>query len=127
MATHRILHSLPRAQHRLRSIRPSVVSKQKKTMRTLKAILIFYQKLIIPTLILSGLLGFIGLGITGEFSLKTIGVSYIFLGLLFHYFIYEVRNNNEYYFYYNMGLSRLSLWLITFFLSLIIGLTFILL
>lgn len=96
-------------------------------MRTLKAILIFYQKLIIPTLILSGLLGFIGLGITGEFSLKTIGVSYIFLGLLFHYFIYEVRNNNEYYFYYNMGLSRLSLWIITLFLSLIIGLTFILL
>jgi len=96
-------------------------------MRTLKAILIFYQKLITPTLILSGLLGIIGLGITGEFSLKAIGISYIFLGLLFHYFIYEVRNSNEYYFYYNLGLSRLSLWIITFVLSLIIGLTLIIL
>jgi hypothetical protein len=96
-------------------------------MRMFKTILIFYQKLIIPTLVLSGLLGFIGLGITGVFSLKTIGISYIFLGLLFHYFIYEVRNYNEYYFYYNMGLSRLSLWLITFILSLVIGLIFILL
>lgn len=95
-------------------------------MRILKAILIFYQKLIIPSLILSGLFGFIGLGIAGEFSLKTIGISYVFLGLLFHYFIYEVRNSNEYYFYYNIGLSRLSLWLITFVLNLMIGFIFIL-
>lgn len=94
-------------------------------MRILKAILIFYQKLIVPTLILSGLIGLMGLALFGEFSLKTIGISYIFLGLLFHYFIYEVRNSNEYYFYYNMGLSRLSLWIITFGLSLVIGLIFI--
>lgn len=96
-------------------------------MRTLRAILIFYKKLVIPNLILSGLSGFIGLGIAGDFFLKTIGVSYIILGLLFHYFIYEVRDSNEYYFYYNMGLSRLSLWIITLVLNLIIGLTFILL
>jgi hypothetical protein len=73
----------------------------------------------------SGLLGFIGLGIVGAFSLKTIGISYIFSGLLFHYLIYEVRNRNEYYFYYNLGLSRLILWVVTFVLSLLIGLTFI--
>jgi len=96
-------------------------------MRTFKAILIFYQKLIIPSLIISGLLGFIGFRITGEISLKTIGISYIFFGLLFHYFIYEVRKGNEYYFYYNLGLSRLSLWIITFVLNLIIGLIFMLL
>ncbi len=95
-------------------------------MRILKAILIFYQKLIIPTLILSGLLGLIGLGITGEFSFKAIGISYIILGLMFHYFIYEIRNSNEYYFYYNIGLSRLTLWIITFILNLIIGLIIIL-
>ncbi len=94
-------------------------------MRIIKAILIFYQKLILPTLVLSGLLGLIGFAIAGEFSLKTIGISYIFLGLLFHYFIYEIRNSNEYYFYYNLGLSRLSLWIITFVLSLVIGLIFI--
>lgn len=99
----------------------------KKIMRILRAILFFYKKLAIPSLILSGLSGFIGLGIVGDFFRKTIGVSYIFLGLLFHYFIYEVKNRNEYYFYYNMGLSRLSLWIITFVLNLIIGLTFILL
>lgn len=95
-------------------------------MRLFKAILIFYQKLIIPALILSGLLGSMGLGITGIFSLDGIGISFIFSGPLFHYLIYEVRNSNEYYFYYNMGLSRLSLWIITFTLSLVIGLIFIL-
>lgn len=95
-------------------------------MRLFKAILIFYQKLIIPALILSGLLGFMGLGVTGVFSLEAIGISFMFSGPLFHYFIYEVRNNNEYYFYFNMGLSRLSLWIITFSLSLVIGLILIL-
>ncbi len=96
-------------------------------MRIVKTILIFYQKLIIPTLALSVLLALIGFGITGGFSLTSLGVSYIFLGLLFHYFIYEVENSSEYYFYYNLGLSRLSLWIITFILNLSIGLFFILL
>ncbi len=96
-------------------------------MRILKAILIFYKKLIIPTLILSGLLAFIGMSITGEFSFKTVGISYIILGMLFNYFTYELRDSNEYYFYYNLGLSRLSLWIITFILSLVIGLIFVLL
>jgi hypothetical protein len=96
-------------------------------MRMLRAILIFYQKLFVPALVLSGLLGLIGFGISGVFSLRAIGVSYFFFGLLFHYFIYEVRNFNEYYFYYNLGLSRLSLWLVTLFLNLVIGLIFILL
>lgn len=92
-----------------------------------KAILIFYQKLIIPTLILSGLLGFAGLGINGAFSLASVGVSYIFTGPLFHFFIYEIRNYNEYYFYYNLGLSRISLWVITIILNFVIGFIFILL
>ena len=96
-------------------------------MPILKAILIFYQKLIIPTLLISGLLGVFGMGIIGNFSLKAVGFSYIFIGLFFHYFIYEVRNNNEYYFYYNIGLSKLSLWIATFVLNLLIGLIFIIL
>lgn len=94
-------------------------------MRILKAVLIFYQRLIVPSLIFSGLLGLLGMGITGKFSIKTIGISYIVIGLLFHYFVYEIRNPNEYYFYYNIGLSKLTLWVITLALNLLIGLTFI--
>lgn len=91
-------------------------------MRIVKVLLIFYQKLIIPSLVLSAVIGFVGWVITGEFSFRTVGSSYIILGLLFHYFIYEIRNSNEYYFYYNFGLSKLTLWIASAVLSSIIGL-----
>ncbi len=87
-------------------------------MRIIKAIWFFYRKLIIPALVSSVA---IGLGIGGVFYAKTIGVTYLFLSLLFHYFIYEVKNKNEYYFYYNLGLSRLTLWGITFVLGLMVS------
>lgn len=96
-------------------------------MRVLKAILLFYQKLVIPSLIVSGLLGLVAYGVSGQLSLKTIGFSYIITSLLFHYFIYEVMYSDEYYFYYNLGLSRLNLWIITLVLSLLIGVLFMLL
>jgi hypothetical protein len=94
-------------------------------MRIFKAILIFYQKIFFPTLIFSGLLGLLIFGLTEELSLKAIGSAYILSGFLFHYFMYEIRSANEYYFYYNMGLSRLSLWIGTFILNLAIGFIFI--
>ena len=75
---------------------------------------------------MTGLIGLIGYGITGEFSFKALGISYVIFALLFHYFVYEIKNVNEYYFYYNIGLSRLTLWAATLVLSLIIGLIFIL-
>ncbi len=94
-------------------------------MRIVTSILLFYKKLITPTLAVSILLGFIGAGVTGDFSLKPIGVSYIFIGLLFHYIIYEIRNPNEYYFYFNIGLSKNLLWICTLIINLIIGLILI--
>jgi hypothetical protein len=96
-------------------------------MRIVKAIVIFYQKLIVPTLIFSGLLGLTAGALSGEYSLKFMGASYIFSAPLFHYFICEVRDDNEYYFYYNLGLSKLILWMISMGLSLVIGLIFLVL
>lgn len=96
-------------------------------MRLVRAIWVFYQKIIVPTLILSLLFGLIGLGIIGEFSLETVGISYIILGSLFHYFVYEMISHQEYYFYYNMGLSRRMLWMTTFIFNSIIGTTLIVL
>ena len=95
-------------------------------MRIIKAILIFYQRLIVPALFLSGLLSLLGGAVSGGFSFQALGFSYIITAPLFHYFIYEIGNSNEYYFYYNMGLSRLVLWIATLALSIIIGLIFIL-
>ena len=95
-------------------------------MQIVKAIFLFYRKLIIPSLVFSLFIGFIGLKTEGLNFLNTVGISFIFSGLLFHYFIYEVWNNKEYYFYFNLGLSRYILWLITFIFHLSIGLTIIL-
>jgi len=94
-------------------------------MRILTGILIFYKKLVVPTLILSTLLGIMGSSISSEFSLRGIGLAYILLSPLFHYFIYEIRNPNEYYFYYNLGLSKYMLWGATLLLSTLIGLIFL--
>ncbi len=56
------------------------------------------------------------------FSHKIIGLAYIFCTPLTHFLVYEVRNSNEYYFYYNLGLSKITLWACTVVVSIIIGL-----
>ena len=89
-------------------------------MNVLKAIAIFYQKLIIPTLAFSIIINLFGVLVVGSFSFKTLGISYVLLGLLFQFFIYEIGYPEEYYFYFNLGLSKYALW----FSNLFIGLTF---
>jgi hypothetical protein len=96
-----------------------------KTMKIIISILIFYKKLIVSSFITALCMGFLGLILFNEYSFKFVGISYIFISLLFHYFVYEVRNYNEYYFYFNLGLSRSLLWGITLLFSIAIGLIFI--
>jgi hypothetical protein len=98
-------------------------------MRIAYCIWIFYKKLILPTVVVSTLLGLLLYPNTETIasSLKWSGISYLLLTPVFHYFIYEVRNPNEYYFYYNMGLSKLVLWISTTIFGSILGLIIILL
>lgn len=97
-------------------------------MRIFFCIWVFYKKLILPTVVVSALFGLILYPNTETISssMKWSGISCIFLTPVFHYFIYEIRNPNEYYFYYNMGLSKLVLWISTTILGLILGLLIIL-
>lgn len=90
-------------------------------MRKIKGVLVFYGKLLVPSIAISMAIGFLGFLITGKFSFTTVGLGYIFIALLFHYFIYEIRNQDEYYFYRNIGISRLALWISTFAISVFIG------
>lgn len=95
-------------------------------MRIAKGIWLFYRKLILSALIISLAFAFLVALLTGSnFSFNFVGIAYIFFAPLFHYFIYEVRNVNEYYFYHNIGLSRLSLWISTLAISIGIGLIFL--
>lgn len=89
-------------------------------MRIFWLILNFYKKLIIPTLGSSLAITFFSLVYEYSFT-EIFGLSYIFMAVLFHFFTYEVTYPNEYYFYYNLGLSKIILYATTFIISFIIG------
>jgi hypothetical protein len=82
----------------------------------------FQQKLVFPTFCVA-----IGIGIAGYFMvwstpiIEGTGFGYILAGPLTHYFIYEVRNTNEYYFYYNAGINKIALYCSTTTINTLIG------
>ncbi|HZJ74656.1 MAG TPA: hypothetical protein VFC87_07620 [Perlabentimonas sp.] len=90
-------------------------------MRKTKSVLVFYNKLLVPSVAIVIVIWFMGFLFSGKFSFRTIGLGYILVALLFHYFIYEIRSSNEYNFYRNIGISRLALWIATLAISVFIG------
>ncbi|MBL4746952.1 MAG: hypothetical protein JKY08_11385 [Flavobacteriaceae bacterium] len=100
-------------------------------MKIIITLLTFYKKLIIPasiTAVLNGYsFGYIAVltrADKGEsislFSTGAAAVSYLIFSLAFQYFVYECKNANEYYFYYNLGLNKTLLWISNLTISLII-------
>jgi hypothetical protein len=93
-----------------------------KFKRMLASVAAFQQKLILPTFCVA-----LGIGIAGYFMIwstplvKGTGFGYILAGPLTHYFIYESRNENEYYFYFNIGLTKMMLYASTVILNLMFG------
>jgi hypothetical protein len=55
------------------------------------------------------------------FSSEAAAGSCFVFSLFFQYIIYETKNPNEYYFYYNLGLSKYILWFSNFIFSLILS------
>jgi hypothetical protein len=101
-------------------------------MNIIITLLIFYKKLIIPASIIAVLSGFSygALAILifpskGEsnslFSTGAASVFYLIFSLVFQYFVYEHKNANEYYFYYNLGLNKYILWISNLIISLMIA------
>lgn len=94
-------------------------------MRIVHGLYFFYQKLIIPSLVLSIVLSYFTME-RSNFYVGT-GISFVFLTPTFHYFTYEIKNPNEYYFYHNLGLSKLVLWTNTIIISIFFGLILVML
>ncbi|MBB4805995.1 hypothetical protein HNP38_001267 [Chryseobacterium defluvii] len=84
-------------------------------MKNLTILQIFYGKLLIPTVLFSLLI----ISLTG-FSYQNFGLCFFLIFPLLHYFVYEVRLKNEYYFYANFGFSKRLLWISTLVISLIV-------
>lgn len=93
-------------------------------MRSAKGLYLFYRKILFPALLFSALLSVFGMTVAGFFI--GIGIAFIFLLPMFHYLVYEIKCPNEYFFYHNLGLSKLSLWVSTMLVGLTVGLTFLL-
>jgi len=91
-------------------------------LRLLKNIIVFQRKIFFLSYIIS-----IGVGLLFGGELTTIGLSFFIIAPFTQYFLYEMNNKNQYYYYYNLGLSKLSLWISTLIISLINLLVLILL
>lgn len=82
----------------------------------------FQQKLILATFCVA-----LGIGIAGYFMIWSAPIiqgtayGYFLAGPMVHYYLYDLRNPNEYYFYANAGLSKTCLYLTTAGLNLGIG------
>lgn len=50
---------------------------------------------------------------------KTIGIYYLVIAPIVHYWVYDIHNKNVYYFYFNLGLDHLRLWTSTFLIALL--------
>ena len=88
-------------------------------MKIFIALWIFYKKLILPSLALSILLAIIFFGPVKIIS--GTGIAYMFVTPFFHFLLYDLARPTEYYFYYNLGVSKLLLWVSSIIASLIVG------
>jgi len=96
-----------------------------ENIRIIRIFWVFYIKLFFPSIIVALL---ISLPIyLSSFSLTPVGISYIFISPLFHFLTYELRNEKEYYFYFNQGFSKVLLWTLSCIAGLFIGLLLIIL
>jgi len=80
----------------------------------------FHKKIVIPAIAISGVLALFAV----EAYLIFFGIAYFLSAPLMHYFIYEIGNPNEYYFYYNLGFSKFFLWSTTIISAVIVALIF---
>lgn len=79
--------------------------------RLFKAWLIFYKKLILPSLVTALLLAVLYLPVNK--IVQGAALAYIPLSLFYQYIFYDYSRKDEYLFYYNLGLSKRALWLIS--------------
>jgi len=82
-------------------------------VRNFTILWIFYKKILLPALLFSLLISFLL-----PFKVETFGLSFLLIAPALHYFIYELRFKNEYYFYAHSGFSSTFLWAGTLLLSL---------
>lgn len=80
----------------------------------------FQRRIFVPAMILSILSTIFWASTTEAKLFVSFGVSYLFFAPVAHFIVYELSYPYEYYFYNNLGFSRVVLWVITISLATII-------
>ena len=93
-------------------------------MRLILGIWLFYIKIFVPAMAVTAILTVLDLLLTGGLNLHISGFAFIFLAPIFHFILYEFSDPTQYYFYYNLGLNKASLWISTLLISLAVTLIF---
>lgn len=91
-------------------------------MNRLRAVFLFHKSFIIPSVILTIFLGLYSWFINDEFAIQSFGFGYMVTPLFMQFFKFEFRNKGLYYFYFNLGISRIDLWVSNIVFSLTGGL-----
>ncbi|CAM4097716.1 hypothetical protein SAMN06265348_103478 [Pedobacter westerhofensis] len=81
----------------------------------------FYQKIILPSVVFSVMLSLMFQKYVDFFT--GAGISFMILLPVMQYLTYEIRKPGEYFFYYNLGLSKLILWITTISISAVSGIS----
>lgn len=79
------------------------------TLRIFKNILLFQKKIFFISYPISILIGILAGG-----QPKMMGLSFLLIAPFVHYYLYDIIDKNQYYYYYNLGLSNCMLWISTF-------------
>lgn len=74
---------------------------------------IFYKKIFLYSLLLTGLAIPLAISLEDSAAPAFLAFIYAFISPFVHLFFYELNRPQEYYFYANLGLLKLRLWLIT--------------
>ncbi len=79
--------------------------------------LFFFSRLFINNLVISLLFSLVDINL----FFMTLGLSIITIGFLFSIYYNELTHKNEYYFYYNRGISKVKLIVFAEFINIVIG------
>jgi hypothetical protein len=88
-------------------------------MNRVRTLLFFHKRFIIPALVLTSLTGAYSWASSDSFSVQSFGLGYLVTPLLLQLIVFEYSYKGEYYFYFNLGISRKDLWISNFILSLL--------
>lgn len=90
-------------------------------MRILTGLCFFYQKIILPSVVFSVILPLMFQNYVDFFT--GTGISFMILLPTMQYLTYEIRKPGEYFFYYNLGLSKMILWITTISIGAVSGIS----